>query len=300
MSRIPDDITPIIRENDEELKAEGVPPLGRPMNAIIKFGQRFNMSMLFTKPHPATDDELKRSWKYAEKIYEWYREVYGDQVKFDPSADAKVAVEADGDLLELRLPIVYGACTPIVERTLSEQDDAVVGAPKINACKLLSGITAARLEHFSDADLNEVYGMFVVGMDVRHAFDRFIKSSHFFREAQSDWMTAVMHMTSQNPNFGQARWASLQLAEKFMKGLIEVIGDVSPIPQTHNLKNLHEALARSILGLDLVDLLTDIQCSAAVRYGEELSTREQSYSAHKSSLLLIRELGSVENANTSY
>ena len=49
-------------------------------------------------------------------------------------------------------------------------------------------------------------------------------------------MTAVMHMTSQNPNHGQARWASLQLAEKFMKGLIEVIGDVSPIPQTHNLK----------------------------------------------------------------
>ena len=38
MSRIPKDITPVIREIDEELKAEGVRPLGRPMNAIIKFG----------------------------------------------------------------------------------------------------------------------------------------------------------------------------------------------------------------------------------------------------------------------
>lgn len=298
MSRIPKDITPVIREIDEELKAEGVPPLGRPMNAIIKFGQRFNISMLFTKPQPGIPGHLMGSWKYAERIYEWYRQVYGDGIKIDPSANAKVAVHADGDLWELRLPIIYGLFTPIVEKDISDEDDAVVGAPRLNACKQLSGITAARLNHFSDNDLAEVFEMFMVGMDVRHAFDQFSKSSHFFPEAQSDWMTAVMHMTGQNPNHGQARWASLQLAEKFMKGLIGVIGDVSPIPKTHDLEKLHEALARSIIGLDLHKLLADIQCSAAVRYGEESSTREQSYSAHKSSLLLVRALGSVRNANT--
>ncbi len=298
MSRIPKDITPIISEIDKELKAAGVPPLGRPMNAIIKFGQRFNMPILFTKPQPDVPDHLIGSWKYSARIHEWYEEVYGDGIKLDPSANAKVAVQADGDLWELKLPIIYGLFTPVVERDISDEDDAVVGAPRLNACKQLSGITAARLNYFSDNDLAEVYGMFMVGMDVRHAFDRFSKSSHFFPEAQSDWTTAVMHMTSQNPNHGQARWASLQLAEKFMKGLIEVIGDVSPIPQTHNLKKLYEALARSIMGLDLDSLLTDIQCSAAVRYGEEASTREQSYSAHKSSLLLVRALGSVRNANS--
>lgn len=298
MSHIPKDITAVIREIDEELKAAGVPPLGRPMNAILKFGQRFEMSMLFTKPQLGVPDNLIASWKYTEKIHEWYQQVYGDGIKLDPSANAKVVVQADGDLWELKLPIIYGSFTPVVERDISVDDDAVVGAPRFNACQQLSGITAARLNHFSDNDLAEVYGMFMIGMDVRHAFDRFSKSSHFFPEAQSDWMTAVMHMTSQNPNHGQARWASLQLAEKFMKGLIEVIGDVSPTPWGHDLKRLHEALARSIMGLDLDSLLTDIQCAAAVRYGEEASTREQSYSAHKSSLLLVRALGSVGNANT--
>jgi hypothetical protein len=209
-------------------------------------------------------------------------------------------VQADGDLWELKLPIIYGTFTPVAERDIFDEDDAVVGAPRLNACKQLSDITAARLKHFSEHDLAEVYGMFMVGMDVRHAFDRFAKSSHFFKEAQSDWMTAVMHMTSQNPNHGQARWASLQFAEKFMKGLIEVFGDVCPIPQTHILQKLHDALACSIMGLDLTDLLTKIQCSAAVRYGEEPSTREQSYSAHKSSLLLVRTLGSVKNANDEH
>ncbi|CUH76728.1 hypothetical protein [Tropicibacter naphthalenivorans] len=299
MSRIPNDITPVILEIDNELKAAGVPPLGRPMNAIIKFGQRFNMSMPFTEPQPGVPDHLISSWKYAAKIRDWYGQVYGDGIKLDPSANAKVAVQADGDLWELKLPIIYGRFTPVVERELYDDHDAVVGAPRLNACKQLSGITAARLNHFSDNDLAEVYGMFMVGMDVRAAFDRFSKSSHFFAEAQSDWMTAVMHMTSQKPNHGQARWASLQLAEKFMKGLIEVIGDVSPIPHTHDLKKLHKKLASSIMGLDLDRLLNDIQCSAAVRYGEEASTREQSYSAHKSSLLLVRALGSVRNVNTS-
>ncbi|WP_272009776.1 hypothetical protein [Roseovarius sp. ZX-A-9] len=299
MSHIPDDITPIVREIDHELKAEGISPVGRPMNAIIKFGQRFKMSILFVKPHSAIDDELMDSWKYAERIYEWYREVYGDQIKLDPSADGKVAVLADGDLWELRLPIIYGPCAIVVDRKLSEMDDKAHGSSRLNACDALFGITQTRLEYFRDTDLDEVYGMFLIGMDVRNAFARFINSSRFFREAQSDWKTAVMHMTSQNPNYGQARWASLQFAEKFMKGLTEVIGVVSPIPQTHNLKKLHDALARSIVGLSLENLLVDIQCSAAVRYGEEPSTRDQSYSAHKSSLLLVRALGSVENANNS-
>lgn len=298
MSSIPKDLTRVIREIDQELKAAGEPPPCRPMKAIIKFGDRFNMPMLLAKPQPGVPDQLIDSWKYAEKIHEWYEQVYGDGIKFDPSANAKVAVQADGDLWELKLPIIYGLFTPVVERDISEEDDAVVGAPRLNACKQLSGITAARLNHFSDNDLAEVYGMFMVGMDVRHAFDRFSKSSHFFPEAQSDWMAAVMHMTCQNPNHGQARWASLQFAEKFMKGLIEVVVDKSSVPKTHNLKRLYETLARSIMGLDLDSLLSDIQCSAAVRYGEEASTREQSYSAHKSSLLLVRALSSERNANS--
>lgn len=37
MSRIPNDITQVIREIDEELKVEGVSPVGRPVNAIMKF-----------------------------------------------------------------------------------------------------------------------------------------------------------------------------------------------------------------------------------------------------------------------
>lgn len=297
MSRIPSDITQIIREIDEELKSEGVSPPGRPIKAIIKFGQRFNMPMLFANPPPGVRNHLTETLSYTERIHAWYEEVYADKIKLDPSANAKIAVEAHGDLWELKLPIVYGSFMPVVDRDISGDDDAVAAAPRLNICKQLSGITAARLKLFSEHDLHEIYGMFMVGMDVRHAFEKLKNSSYFFNEANSDWMAAVMHMTGQNPNYGQARWSSLQCAEKFMKGLLEVIGDVSHIPRTHKLQELHDALAPSIIGLDLSHHIANIQCAAAVRYGEEPSAREQAYAAHKSNLLLVRTLGNLKNAN---
>ena len=290
---IPDDITPVIREIDNELKAEGVRPQGRPMAAVIKFGQRFGMSMLIAKPSVAVSDELMGSWKYSEGIYAWYDEVYGDQTKMDPSANARVVVLADGDLWELRLPIIYGACSIYADRKLVDsKDEKGVGSSVMNVCNALTDVTQARLDQFSDYDIGEVFSQFQIGMDVRHAFDRFLKSNNFFPESQSDMATAVMQITAQIPNYGQSRWASLQFAEKFMKGLLKEIDD-NPPPFTHKLGELHAELEKSIPDLNLKALLPDVECTAKVRYGEEVSTREQAYAAHKSSLLLIRALGSV-------
>lgn len=218
-------------------------------------------------------------------------------MKFDPSANAKVAVLADGDIWEVRIPLIRGTAVG-VERTLAEKHTQAFsrGPVWINACGALTHITQARLSGFSDADLSEVYGLYCVGLDVRAAFDRFREVHQKFEEAESDWATSVMHLTAQKPNFGQSRWSSLQMCEKFMKGLIEVIGDTAA-GRVHDLSELHDKLALSILGLDLSHVLPDIQCTAAVRYGETSSTREQAYAAHKSSLLLVRALGSVKNAN---
>jgi len=54
--------------------------------------------------------------------------------------------------------------------------------------------------------------------------------------------------------------------EKFMKGLIEAMGNIRA-RKVRDLSVFHNALASSIHGLDLSDLLPDIQCTAAVRYG---------------------------------
>lgn len=295
--QIPDGITPILREIDQSLKEKAIPPHSRPIMAVIEFGNRFRISLPIAKLPLGAPAELVATSVYTDRIHRWYEEVYSDLIKTDFSEKAKVAVLADGDIWEMRIPLIYGTVVIEAKRDLPSHTGNRIGTQvlNVNACVSLTGITEDRLQYFSDDDLNEVYGLFVVGLDVRNAFKRFRKSDPMFAAAEEDWFAAVAHMTNQSPNWGQARWSSLQMTEKFMKGLIAIIGDYE-VPWGHKLKESHDVLAKSIRGLDLRHLIADIQCDASVRYNDPKmpSTSQQAYAAHKASLLVVRVLGDVQ------
>ena len=296
MRKIPNDLSEILLEIDAELKAQGVKQHARPIQAVRAFSKRFSISM------PLTDQlitgaprELKVASKYTREIYRWYDDMYGDALKVDFSERAKIGVLADGDMWEMRIPKVFGLV--VVEETREMSEPTITtGVIRVNPCCSLVGLTEGRLSRFADADLNEIYQLYVIGLDVRAAFDRFRSAHPMFAEAESDWAAAAMHLTAQTPNYGQSRWASLQLCEKFMKGLIAIIGD-EKVERTHKLSSLHDALRKSVPSLNLHHLLSDVECIAAVRYGEVPSSRMEAYASHKSSLLLVRSLGSIRNAN---
>ena len=289
---MPGDISCVIKEIDDILKKKGLRPIGRPLAAVVEFGKRFGRPMPFADPG-SKNPELAESWKYSKEIFDWYERVYGDLMKIDPFDHAKVAVRADDDLWALGLPIMFGEIHIVCKRELSSGGTHFSSGPiTINPCELLIGITQDRLEMLTDDDLNQVLEMFLLGLDVRRAFNFYQNASHYFREAESDWATAVFHLTGQNPNFGQSRWASLQLAEKFMKGLI--VEQVSPdaVKFSHNLTTLLKKLPLETQQLDRLQvLLPTIQCTAEVRYGEIASTLHEAYLAHRNSLLLVRALG---------
>lgn len=294
---IPDDITPILSEIDQSLKDKEIPPHSRPIMAVIEFGHRFHISLPLARLPPCAPAGLVATAVYTDRIHAWYEEVYGDLIKKDFSTKAKVAVLADGDIWEMRIPLIYGTAVIEAKRDLPGHTGNRIGTQvlSINACASLAGIIEARLQHFSDGDLDEVYGMFVVGLDVRKAFDRFRTADPMFAAAEDDWAAAVANMTSQSPNWGHSRWASLQMAEKFMKGVITLVGDV-PVERVHDLMKLHDALTFSAPGLNLKHLLADIQCGAGVRYNDPKtpSTRRQAYGAHKASMLVVRVLGDAK------
>lgn len=292
MTNLPDDLEPTLKEIDSQLKLKGVPPQGRALNAVILFGKKYKLSMPLTPPIPGMPDNLTKNWIYTEKIYSWFNEVYGEKGKLDPASSRQVAVLANGDIWALKLPLVWGSIIPAVSRELKNNKNKIAKDPIVfNPVNNLRDITQRRLNLFSDDDLNEVYGLFIVGLDVLKGFDHFEKHSILFLQAKSDLTAAVMHLTAQSPNFGQSRYSSLQFAEKFMKGLLQVIGEGEP-KKIHDLLALHNELAKSIHSLDLKDLIEDIQCTAAARYEEE-SSLEQAYTAHKASLLLVRALSSA-------
>ena len=45
MTNIPEDIEPILREIDQEMKGNGIKPHQRAQHAVISFGQKFNIGL---------------------------------------------------------------------------------------------------------------------------------------------------------------------------------------------------------------------------------------------------------------
>jgi len=303
MMTIPDDIEPTLREIDQELKEGGIKPHQRSLHAMILFGQKFNISLPLVFPGPTSSypEEVGKNIYYTEKILAYYEDVYGSAQQVDPSEKARVVVLADGDLWQLPIPLIYGEARIGFLRNFLPPRPIISNEPAmINPCQELVHITPKRLNHFSDDDLDEVSVMFRVGFGARKAFDRFRSSDHGFAEAENDWLASVIYLTTREPSCGQSCWSSLQMVEKFMKGLLRCIGDVphEVIRKCgHKLVELHELLERSMPTLDLKQEIALVQCSDKVRYGEVLVSRTEAYEAHKAALDVVSRLGTVQSMN---
>lgn len=303
MTNIPEDIEPILREIDQEMKGNGIKPHQRALHAVLLFGQKFNIELPMVPLGPASSapEGVARNNHYTQKILKYFQAVYGPALQVDPSEKARVVVLADGDLWELPIPLVFGQAHVTLQRDFLPQQPAISRSPvMINPCQELVHITQKRLQHFSNDDLNEVGMMFSLGFGTRAAFDRFRASDHGFAEAENDWLASVIYLTTRAPAFGQARWSSLQMVEKFLKGLLRCIDDVphKDIRKCgHNLPELHTLLERSMPALDLKQEIALVQCSDKVRYGEIPVSRGEAYASHKAALNVVSRLGTVRSAN---
>ena len=296
ITKIPEDLDQVLFEIDNDLIADGVPPAGRPLSAISAFSKKFQISL---PASPGTTmragRELFEGGKYTDRIYAWYRVKYGDRLGVDASAGRVVVVLADGDLWELALPQFFGTMRIFVGRSLSTDHSSVVigrGGVDHNACDSLRGITEFRLNQFSDDDLKAVFDQFVTGMDCCAAISQNAPKNHFFNQCTGDLLTAVQNLTAQTHNYGQSRYASHMLLERFMKGKLVELGFGTP-DKIHKLRELNSELSSRTRRLNIEPLLQQVDCKPSVRYGEEVSTREQAYIAHKSSIEAVVALSKL-------
>ncbi|WP_238363794.1 hypothetical protein [Mesobacterium pallidum] len=247
---------------DAELKAEGVAPHARPIHAVRKFGMLHGKSMLIAKPSFLPEDVAGPAFEETKRIYDWYELHYGERLNVDPSAGARIASMADGDIWEMNLPLIFGSCTIFSNRDfVLAENELRRGGTSMNACSSLSGLTAQRLSKFSDGDLQEVQSCMIFGLQCRKALSRFRGTNHYFDQVIGDLSNSTHQLVGQIPNFGQSKWASAQMVEKFMKGLIEASGN-GDSKQGHNLLKLHRELKKSIPSLNLEPRLKEILCTA--------------------------------------
>ena len=295
MNDLPEDLDSIIETADRELQAEDVPPYARQIHAVMKVARALALPRLPLIPlHEHDPEKDSNPDLITQRISSWYRELYGDRLNFDPSANARVAIIADGDIWEGNLPINFGGLIA-PSRDLPDSSDEGQKTPAIyNPCAHLTGITQLRLNRFTHDDMNEVVAQYNLGWNARNAFKRLREDNPLFIRAEADWAAATMHLVAQKPDYGQSLYSSYQVAEKFMKGLYAVITG-KKAPHVHGLDGLFEKLRTEcgIIGIDnLETLLTKIPYESSARYEASIA-RSVAYSAYKSSLELVGKLGTV-------
>lgn len=107
-------------------------------------------------------------------------------------------------------------------------------------------------------------------------------------DAFADLNAAVFHLTIRNRHHGLSKWASLQAVEKMLKAYLKrKVGDFK---SGHVLEPLAQSAEKA--GLIALDrrLLSATQCSANVRYGDDLVTLRCAVDAHHASLGLCGQV----------
>ena len=215
-------------EIDKRLAFREVKIQARPLMAMCEISKELNCTIVM-------GDE------FFNKLDSWYRQRYADRllVSFDVG---KMIVLIKKNPFLVRFPLAYGTV-------------------RVNPLEFIRDITPSLLHSLPKNELDDLANLIIKN------YKACISISEQKFMSMPDMETAVNQIINQNPDYGQSKWASLQVSEKALKFYIKTKGD-NP-PNIHNLTTLTKQ-AES-LGLKNIhqSLINKIQCTAGVRYGEE-------------------------------
>jgi HEPN domain-containing protein len=197
------------------------------------------------------------------------------RVQFD---DRRVIIVVNGIILCLTLPYVFGDYTVVFDL---DMDGSKGRSDYINVLSCIKDMTPEIARRISIDDQRWMVNFFVECMDfIQHFWH--VTDRPYINEAIADYQAAVNHMIQSPYHYGQSKWASQQMVEKFIKSFLRL--KKVPIPRNHDLYKL-AALAVAN-GLDTIEqqLLRDLACKADVRYGDVSVSGSEAVRAHHASL----------------
>lgn len=160
------------------------------------------------------------------------------------------------------------------------------GPSTCNIVQLIDGLTAAKAKLLSDVALDAIGSAFKIVLPAASTLE---STDHpLMSIAQGDVEAAVNGLMARGGRFGEAKWASLQAAEKVLKAAIDRSGGKYSF--THALSGLCKSLADTGLHFDADKQVAAIQCKPGIRYEEESCTRNEALAAHRASLELVNIL----------
>jgi HEPN domain len=278
------DVDAAIQSANDLLAKRGVPIPRRPERVHYMIEQQLKCNILLF-------DEVYN------RIFSWFKERYGDRAKSD-IVIGRSLVKIGGDLFSVTFPWLGrppgpeywpGPLVPLNRYAWRIRESFELGAMKErqehnrqhnvtdsnDPLMWIDGITTSFIDAIQPRKQMRLrFGL----LDVWRMFDTMCTLP---RNWLADMDAAVDHLIREDRQCGLSRWASLQAAEKTLKGYIRALRG-NP-PRTHDLQSLANQAQRLGLSLLAPSLISRAQCSPSVRYDEPV-TLKQAIDAHLASL----------------
>lgn len=280
MTQIPDDpreFENLMAQIDHDLGSDGLAIPQRPLHALRLISMRFGIPMPVTPPIPGITNEAHKYWPVSDRIYKWYDRRYGDRLKMD-FGPGRMATLIDHDVWVFRFPRIYGSARLVASKTIKSDRKRTDGNPVIfNILDSMDDLPEALRASLTDAQLSTLLKDFVLGFVTLSTLNT-VAGEDLIRAALADISATVDQLSGRNPEYGFAKWSSLQAAEKLIKAAIKRSG--GKFSMTHNLEQILKEAKQLGLAFDIDETISKIQCTPAIRYGQEPCRKDEAISAH--------------------
>jgi len=276
-----EDFQKLIGKIEAELQAKEIPVSFREIEALRRISGELHAELVEPMGQKNPTPGSYQGGDLVLRVQAWYGQLYGDKLLHD-FRPGRTVLLLRGDIWALHFPRFYGRGEVFCSRTeQTYRPPGGRGPFRYNILDCIEELAPGLRNAFSTEELGYIEQVFEVG---HKAFEEIESTQNFplVTDATADLYAAVFHLTARNRHHGLSKWASLQAAEKMLKAYLKE--KTGRFERGHILEPLvREAEGAGLRQLDR-RLLTAIQCSADVRYGDDPVSLKGAVDAHHASL----------------
>lgn len=282
-------INDIFEDIDERLIAQGVPIKLRYMEAVGEVSAYFG-----NVPIPLSPKSLLPNNEMGNQLcvwlHDWYDAKYGKLQSFNSDLGFFYQ-KIRGDLWHYRVPNFVGTCNFFIDKNLT-----VCGAHnETNIMRMSSNMTQAYVNSLTDDELSSLMASFSSALESFEILSGWrIAKIPFCQAIEADLKTITVQLQTNTMNYGQARWAYSQCAEKILKAWLLKAGISEKRLKDkyghsiHKLVNAFNKHYNEQLSSDKFDAIT---CSPSARYDEDDFSSEDIIEAQNWLFETIKTIG---------
>lgn len=260
-------INDIFEEIDERLIAQGVPIKLRYMEAVAEVSKYFGNAPIPRSPQSLLPNNEMGN-QLCVRLHYWYDAKYGKLQSFNSDLGFFYQ-KIRGDLWHYRVPNFVGTCNFFIDKNLT----ACGAHNETNIMRMSSNMTQAYVNSLTDAELSSLITSFSSALESFEILSGWrLAKIPFCQAIEADLNTITVQLQINTMNYGQARWAYSQCAEKILKAWLLKAGiseERLKEKYGHSIHKLVNAFNKHYDEQLSPDKLDAITCPPSARYDED-------------------------------